>query len=360
MHARIAQALEELYGDDADAHAAELAHHFSQAEAVTGKEKLVHYSLLAGEQALAAYAYEDALGHFQRALAAKKVSTSEFESVSDIDTAAILFGMGHAQVALNNIQEAVSDLTRAFDYYVESEDVSRAVTIARNSHSTQLMSGMRESIARAIQIVPPNSIQLGHILVNHGYCLGITSGGYDAAEEAFGLALAIARDNTDTGLEMRVLASSSNIDGYHLRWEGSLSKSLQALELASRDHPQSKMRAHVWASFALLTAYGDIERARAQAAELRSTAERLRDAVWLPRAFYYDINLFCIIGHWASAREITDQGVALFPTDPVLLGQRALLEHQVGDITQGDDYLRRFLEYRGAGVPTSGYSTPLI
>ena len=38
LHARIAEALEEMYGDDADAHAAELAHHFAQAEAMVGTE----------------------------------------------------------------------------------------------------------------------------------------------------------------------------------------------------------------------------------------------------------------------------------------------------------------------------------
>ena len=43
LHARIAQVLEELYGDNADAHSAELAHHYVQAEAVLGSEKLVRY-----------------------------------------------------------------------------------------------------------------------------------------------------------------------------------------------------------------------------------------------------------------------------------------------------------------------------
>ncbi len=70
MHARIAETLETLYGDAADAHAVELAHHFAQAEAVAGVEKLVHYSLLAGEHALSARAYEQALAHFQQALTA--------------------------------------------------------------------------------------------------------------------------------------------------------------------------------------------------------------------------------------------------------------------------------------------------
>ena len=51
LHARIAEALEDVYGTEAEAHAAELAHHF--AEAAAGSAKLVHYSLLAGDRALA-------------------------------------------------------------------------------------------------------------------------------------------------------------------------------------------------------------------------------------------------------------------------------------------------------------------
>ena len=49
-----------------------MAYHFAEAEAVLGSEKLVRYSLLAGEQALATYAWEEALAQFERALAAKE------------------------------------------------------------------------------------------------------------------------------------------------------------------------------------------------------------------------------------------------------------------------------------------------
>ena len=85
LHARIAEALESLYGDNVEAHAAELAHHYVQAERVLGSEKLVHYSLLAGERALATYAHEEALAHFQRALASKEGQPT------DAETAALLF-----------------------------------------------------------------------------------------------------------------------------------------------------------------------------------------------------------------------------------------------------------------------------
>ena len=51
LHVRIAGMMEATYGDDADSHAAELAHHYSQGAMITGTEKMVRYSGLAGEQA---------------------------------------------------------------------------------------------------------------------------------------------------------------------------------------------------------------------------------------------------------------------------------------------------------------------
>jgi predicted ATPase len=84
IHARIAESLEQLYGADADAHASELAHYFSEAEAVLGSEKLMHYSLLAGERALAGYANEEALAHFERALTVKDGSLDATGPAGDL------------------------------------------------------------------------------------------------------------------------------------------------------------------------------------------------------------------------------------------------------------------------------------
>ena len=61
LHARIAEALEQLYAADVEAQAAELAYHYSEAEAVLGTERLGHFSRIAGERALAAYAFDEAL-----------------------------------------------------------------------------------------------------------------------------------------------------------------------------------------------------------------------------------------------------------------------------------------------------------
>ena len=107
--------LEALYEADLEAHAAELAHHFAAAQPVLGIDKLVHYSLLAGESALAARAPEQALDHFQRGLTAKG------EEAIDDETAALLCGLGRAQLATlapHELEAAVTNLRRVFEYYV--------------------------------------------------------------------------------------------------------------------------------------------------------------------------------------------------------------------------------------------------
>ena len=83
LHARIGEALEALYGDDAEDHAAELAHHFAEALTSTGITQLVRYSLVAGERALATHAYEDALAHFERGLVARDITLSGTEAAPD-------------------------------------------------------------------------------------------------------------------------------------------------------------------------------------------------------------------------------------------------------------------------------------
>lgn len=54
---------------------------------------------MAGEQALATYAYQDALTHFQTALAAHNITLTGVEAASDEEAALLLFGLEWAQVS---------------------------------------------------------------------------------------------------------------------------------------------------------------------------------------------------------------------------------------------------------------------
>ena len=135
MHARIGEVLEQMYGQQAKRHAAELAFHFNLAETVTGSEKLAHFALLAGEEALEKFAYEEAMGYFQRGLEAKE------GRATDAETAALLFGYSRARRIfdlrtgggrkLSSDEEVILGTSRrAFDYYLEHRDIAGLVAVA--------------------------------------------------------------------------------------------------------------------------------------------------------------------------------------------------------------------------------------
>lgn len=71
---------------------AELAHHYYQAAAAGGAEKAAHYAQVAGEQALALLAFEDAAQHYARALEALK-----FCAADDTRRCELLLRLGDAQ-----------------------------------------------------------------------------------------------------------------------------------------------------------------------------------------------------------------------------------------------------------------------
>ncbi len=70
-HARVGAAMETLYGSEAEALARELAFHFEQARQLDRglTEKAITYLLLAGDRARMLYAHQEAIDHYQRALA---------------------------------------------------------------------------------------------------------------------------------------------------------------------------------------------------------------------------------------------------------------------------------------------------
>jgi ABC-type oligopeptide transport system substrate-binding subunit len=66
LHRRAAQAMEQSLGDRVEEQAAQLGRHYAQAGE---SEKAIEYLLKAGDQARSVYAYEEASGHYQQALA---------------------------------------------------------------------------------------------------------------------------------------------------------------------------------------------------------------------------------------------------------------------------------------------------
>ena len=205
LHALIAETLEGMYGDDTGARAAELAHHFAEAEPVLGAEKLVHYSLLAGEQALATYAYEDALAHFERGLICRNIPLSGPDNAPDEEAAAMLFGLARSKSATaetHRIGEAFAELSRAFYYHTEAGNVAEAVAIAEFPITVPSLRfpGVSQLMANALTLVPGDSHEAGRLLSRYGGIVGTAEGDYEGAQQALAKAIEIAQREGDLPL----------------------------------------------------------------------------------------------------------------------------------------------------------------
>ena len=330
VHARVAEALEELYAADAEAHADQLAHHFAEAQTVLGPEKLVRYSLLAGHRALANYAYEGALEHFQRALAAIE------HRATGANVAAILFDLGRAQGAAGQVREAWGNLNRAFDYYFEAQAVDRAVAVAE--YPLFFVPGLTETTrmaSRALTLVPPDSQEAGRLLCRYGLLLNLETADYQAAQEALSQALAIAQETKDAALELGALANAADVDFYHLRWPQVLERSEQAIELACR---ADDYQAEVWPRYlaaAALWVMGDSERMALHATAMLDRAEKLRNRGFLANALMLNAGAAHMRGDWETARQFCDRMLLVAPHWYWTHASRALLEYEVGDFDQG-------------------------
>jgi tetratricopeptide (TPR) repeat protein len=353
LHARIAEVLEKLYGNQAEAHAAELAHHFGQAEAMLGSEKVVKYSLLAGEKALGSYAWEEALAHFQRGLTAKGIPSgwggSGWYGRTDPATPG---GGGHHKPSL------------------KVGDVARAVAIAQYplpSSTGVWRTASTPYIPRALRLTRPDSPTEARLLSSYGLELGHVENDYEGAQEAFARALAIARREQDIALELSILCASANVNLLHFRPREALDQARQAEGLARRlDDLGAAWLAHLDLA-RLLPRIGEVEEAQQHVSAILVIADKLRDRYRLAVAFSTNARLYRQLGRWAQARDFSDRGLAVEPQDYSFLWDRATLEFELGEFDLGEVYLDQLLRtasprerVSGALLAYRALSIPLI
>lgn len=329
LHATIAESLERLYGENAEAHAPELAHHFAEAQSILGTDRLVRYSLLSGKRALAGYAHGDALTYFQRGLTAREIELAGDEVPPDEEAAALLFGLGRAQVAVlpvDQLHNAVAILRRAFEYYSAVDDLDRAVAIAETplpptaGHHT----GMSQLLARGLELVPATSLAAGRLLSLRGRVSYIEEGDYEGAQEAFNESLEIARREGSADLELRTLLDAAEVALYHNQIQDLLTLSLRAVDLTSMvDDPRGEALANFYASISH-TIRGEPGPAAQFGDAGIAAAQRLRHHFYLARTLSVREYVARLLGQWPTALELCNRGLAVSPRESRLLFGRVL------------------------------------
>jgi len=117
VHRQIGEALEALYGDSTS-HLPELALHFYEAAHAGDLQKATEYCRRAGETATALLAYEEAAGHYERALQALELAD---RARGKLERGELLLMLGQAQWRSGEIEKAketfeqAASLARALD-----------------------------------------------------------------------------------------------------------------------------------------------------------------------------------------------------------------------------------------------------
>jgi len=253
LHARIVGALEELYGDRPDEHVGELAHHCAEAETVVGADKVARYAQMAGERALASYAFEEARAHFDRALTALEGRPP------DARMAAILFGLGKAEtqlLAYPDTQRGWDNVARAFDLYEELGEPQAAIAVAMQSRGLPPfhLHGTADVFSRALEMAVPDSAETGHLLRLYAGALRFEREDAAGSLKALEQALAIAKRTGDRQLEAFVLAALGRARVIDLDFRGGVETGLKAIELLRQtDQLHEEMISHYFMTSALIS-----------------------------------------------------------------------------------------------------------
>jgi len=355
MHAKIGEALETAYGDQPGGHAEELAYHFSEAAPVSGPEKLVKYSKLAGDRALEGYAWEEAMAYFQNSLAALSINLEEQTPAPDEDSASLLFGLGRCQAAL--IEDgAYRSLRRALDYYAKAGDLEKVVAIAElPDYAATRNIGLEQLIGPALKLVQEGSLQSGRLLSRHGQIIGLQNAAYDEDIDALNQALDISRREGDKELEVQSLAAIVSVYSNHMHYEEALANGLKIFEL---NEQVNDLRSEVSAHYFVATCYienGDLGAASRHATEMLSKAERLGDRFWLEGACWKTEMTLRVAGEWESARTFAQRALDIGSRQSNILSGLALNEHEVGNSRLGNSHLDLLTKIASDGTAGSRF-----
>jgi DNA-binding SARP family transcriptional activator/class 3 adenylate cyclase len=209
LHFRAAEALEHVHADDVGVAAATIAHHLLEAGPAADPAHTFRYLTLAGEAAMDASAFEEALRHFEAALHLG-------QAASPRESADLRAGLGRAHRSLRHSDQAIENWREAMVAYAALGDAEREAQLCAEL-AWHLIWGVRWSEAldltdRGLALIGPGpSAARVSLLVIRCYAFG---GGerYEEANETRQAALELADNLGDIRLRGQALSVSAALD----------------------------------------------------------------------------------------------------------------------------------------------------
>jgi DNA-binding CsgD family transcriptional regulator len=164
-HRLLGSVLEEVYSDQLDEHAGELAAHYAHSSDAVDLSRAIAYDQLAAEQAMRVYAYGQAARHIERALQVESV----LEVREPLKRCDLLLALGEAMLAMEQSPRAVASVAaEAFGLAESNGDARRAARAAVQALdalsrpwplSLQDTPDVRAWVERANRYAPSDSIE---------------------------------------------------------------------------------------------------------------------------------------------------------------------------------------------------------
>ncbi len=137
LHRLVGEAIERLHGPDSPFHLAELAHHFAKVAPVGEGARARDYARKAGDKAMEAWAYEEAVAEYRQALAAM-----EFVGPDDELRCELLLCLGDAQARSGDYQEAKASYLSAVTIARQRGDAEQFALAALGFGQPQVEAGV--------------------------------------------------------------------------------------------------------------------------------------------------------------------------------------------------------------------------
>jgi DNA-binding NarL/FixJ family response regulator len=318
LHGSVAEALESLYGDDAMAHAGELAFHYARGDARRLASKAVRYLRAAGSDASAKYANREAADYLGAAL-----------TIADADGStddALITELARVRQRVGDYAGALALWERALASAHESGDMARVAPIERSIGLARYWGGAFEDALEhydaaidAARVADDRRLE-SRVLIAKASALqaiGRTAESRGEIERA----LANATELGDAGL----LARAHRAMVLLYVWTGPADKAREhgarAVEFAEASGQRNLAWSAHWALAMLGGLTGKSEDARRHLAEAMRLADELRSPLFRVWASEVEIEYSAGIGEWDHAVQVAERTIEMART----FGQRTLL-----------------------------------
>ena len=342
MHARVAQALEEFYGDEAEEHAAELGEHFAEAETVLGSEGVVKYALAAGNDAIVRYSFDHALPQFERARASLEPGRD------DLIAAGVLSGYARAKHALGSRTDkwaVVDDMRQAMSIFEREIEPAMAYSMVAgfDEHAVTDTGGI-QLIERALKLQDPSSLETAMLWSKLGRFRGAELSDYAGAEDAFREASELAESLGSRSVKARIAADRSRVIIFTADSDSIIAEGETALSL-NHDPEDHKLTSQV--AFTLAPAYlrrGRGSEGRLSAERSLRSAQIIGDRNRIVGALSAMTWAMVAIGDIAASLESAALGLEVDQDDTRLIGAVCAAMYTAGNVEEGDRAIGDFLQ----------------